>query len=92
MTDEEDEFIEESDHQNPKCGEIMQMLQNLRLFRFNEQLSHEYLHTFDLLESESELNSTQRKQTKLTDYFKKIKFQLSFGNSKVECIQSSVMI
>ena len=38
MTDEEDEFIEEIDHHVPKCGEIMQMLQNLRLFRFNEKL------------------------------------------------------
>ena len=40
--DEEDDFIEEIDPKILKCSETLQMLQNLRLLCFNEQLSHEY--------------------------------------------------
>ena len=76
-SDQEDEFMEEIDPQIPKCSEIFQMLQNLRLFCINEQLAHEYFDTFDSLESEIELQaevykhkSTKRKQRKITDYFK----------------------
>ena len=69
--DEEDEFIEEIDPKIPKVVKFCKcFFQSLRLFCINEQLSHEYLDTFDLLESEIELKSTRRKQMEITDYFK----------------------